>query len=78
MSFLLSLIKSNKLIDEQEKEVERAVINRGKYRFREQYRFLGVEECKWFKMSSEQCIRHLSKVQSTAVSDAHEPGTKVA
>ncbi len=66
------------LINEQEKEVERAVIKRGKYRFRKQYRFLEVEEGKWFTMSSEQRQRHLAKVQSAAVSDACEPGVEPA
>ena len=67
--------KVKQLIDEQEKEVERAVINRGKYQFREQYQFLEVEESKWFKMNSAQRVKHLSKVRTTMVSDACEPGT---
>lgn len=53
--------KVKELIEEQEREVEWAVINRGKYCFRQQYHFLEVEEGKWFTMSSEQRVKHLSK-----------------
>lgn len=42
------------IIDEQEREVERAVISRGKYVFREEFSNLKVSELKWFKMTKEQ------------------------
>ena len=32
------------LIEEQQRELERAVIRRGKYEFREEYKFLEVDE----------------------------------
>ena len=34
--------KLKELVQEQQREVERAVIGRGKYHFREQYRFLEI------------------------------------
>ena len=52
-------------IDEQERKVERAVIGRGKYRFRKQYTHLQVPESRWFKMT-DQRRAHLHKVGATA------------
>ena len=56
------------LADEQENEIERAVIGRGKYRFHEQYRHLEVKESEWFKMNSDQRQRHMKKAASTHLS----------
>lgn len=61
---------------EQYKEVERAIIDRGKYQFRPQYRFLQVAENKWFKMNTQQGTKHVSKVQSLAIEDEHELSTE--
>ncbi len=52
------------VIDEQEAEVERAVIRRGKFRFKEEYQYLEVEENEWFRMSMEERQRCLKKVHS--------------
>ena len=60
--------KLKEAIDEQEREVERAVIGRGKFRFKEEYKHLEVSESKWFKMNPEQRQVHLQKVAKTAVS----------
>jgi hypothetical protein len=49
------------LIDEQERELERAVIGRGKYRFRREFQHFQVEEV-WFRMSRDQREKHLKKV----------------
>lgn len=57
------------LVEEQDKEVERAVINRGKYRLRDQYHFLEVGESKWCTMTSAQHLHHLAKVRSTTVAE---------
>ena len=46
--------KLKELVDEQEREVERAVIGRGKYRFKNQYHHLTVGEKAWFKMNEKQ------------------------
>jgi len=42
------------LCDEQEREVERAILNRGKFHLGPQYRHLEVAESKWFAMSHDQ------------------------
>ena len=63
---LLHFVNHSKgVIDEQEAEVERAVIRRGKFRFKEEYQYLEVEESEWFRMSTEERQRHLKKVHST-------------
>ena len=65
--------KVKELIDEQGKEIERAVIDRGKYRLRSQYRYLQIEENRWFTMTAQQRSSHLQKVHSIVVSDVHKP-----
>ena len=59
--------KLKEVVDEQEKEVERAVIGRGKYRFKEEYQYLQVAEDKWFKMTPDQRQTHLKKVSAMHV-----------
>ena len=49
-------------------EVGRAVIGRGKYKFKEEYAHLEVEESKWFKMDKQQCEVYLQRVTSQSVS----------
>ena len=53
------------LIDEQEKEVERAVLKRGKYKFEDDYQNIEVPEAKWFRMTPQQRKKHLQKVATT-------------
>ena len=55
------------LVDEQEKELERAVCHRGKYRFRPAYQHLEVEEVHWFNMTPEMRRKHLQKVHGTTL-----------
>lgn len=62
------------LVDEQNREVERAIVNRGKWRLRSQYQFLEVPERVWFTMSVQQRQKHLSKVHSALVSDVQTSG----
>ena len=59
------LMQMKELIDEQEKEVERAVLKHGKYEFEDDYRHLEVPEAKWFRMTPQQRKRHLQKVATT-------------
>ena len=59
--------KFREAIDEQEREVERAVIGRGKLRFKEEYQHLQVAETWWFKMKPEQHQAHLRKVVTVSV-----------
>ena len=65
------------LVDEQEREIERAVIGRGKYQFVEEYKFLEVKEANWFKMTREQREKHMQKVTTVQVAFTGEiPGDK--
>ena len=57
------------LIHDQQCEVEKAVIGRGKFELRDQYRFLHVAETKWFSMSSSQRESHLKRFAATALCD---------
>ena len=60
-------MQMRELIDEQEKEVERAVLKRGKYEFEDDYQHLEVPEAKWIKMTAQQRKRHLQKVATTCL-----------
>ena len=42
------------VIDDQEREIEKAVICTGKYQFKSEYKHLEVPESKWYKMSPSQ------------------------
>ena len=59
--------KLKDVVDEQEREIERAVIGRGKYRFKMQYSHLMVPESKWFKMTESQRRAHLDKVATSEI-----------
>ena len=50
------------LINSQIKEIEKAVIGMGEYRFKPSYRCLELSSSKWFTMSSHQREKHLKKV----------------
>ena len=66
------------LIDEQERELERAIIGRGKYQIREEYNFLKMKEEDWFRMSREQREKHLHRFsQVKLVADATHLGVDV-
>ena len=62
------IAKLKELEDEQNREVEMAVIQHGKYSLRREYKFLEVTETKWFLMNREQRAKHLKKVGTTLVS----------
>ena len=64
--------KVEELVAEQQKEVERAIINRGKYQLQADYRYLQVPESEWFTMTSQQRVKHINKVQSVSVIDVEE------
>ena len=55
------------VVDEQYREVERAIIGRGKYRLKEQYSFLQVSEERWFKMNGKQRLDHVRRVSAAKV-----------
>lgn len=59
-SQLLEFIeKLKEVVDEQEREVEKAAIQRGKYRFQSQYKYLEVPESQWYKMTPQQRKKRL-------------------
>ena len=63
------------IIDEQDRELERAVIGRGKYEFVEEYKFLEIKEINWFKMTREQRKKHIQKVANVQIEfTAETPG----
>ena len=59
--------KMKGLIMEQKHEVERALINAGEYRLKEEYRYLAVDYSTWFKMNSDQRQRKISRFMKAAV-----------
>ena len=71
------LDKLKEVIDEQERELERAIIDRGKYKFCTDYQYLVKKQSDWFlKMSGVQRETHLKKVakanlQKKANSNSH-------
>ena len=65
------LDKLKETIDEQERELERAVIDGGKYQFCDDYRHLIKQQDEWFlKMSTSQRETHLKKVASTKLEES--------
>lgn len=49
----------NEIIDEQQRELERAVVGRGN-QFQDDYKHLEVSEKDWFRMTKQQ--KHLQKI----------------
>ena len=68
----LFIEKVKELVNEQRREVERAVIGRGKYRILEQYQSFIVPESQWFLMTPAQRKNHLSKFHTAAVKDPND------
>ena len=62
---LLFIQKKEGLASEQEKQLDMAVINRGKFRLRKQYQGLQSLEDKWFCMSTSAQEIHLRKFHCT-------------
>ena len=55
--------KLQEVIEEQDNEVERAVIGRGKYELCSEYKRLECDEQQWFlRMSVDECNAHLHMV----------------
>lgn len=67
------IAKLQKLCNEQESEVERAILHRGKYPLRPQYQHFEIAESKWFAMSHDQRMKHLKKVNAAPVSSILNP-----
>ena len=60
--------KVKELVHEQQRELEKAVIGRGKYQLKEEYRHLEINESRLFLMSQDQRKAHLGKLQSVSLS----------
>ena len=59
--------KMKNLVQQQQREVEKAIIGYGENKLRPQFSFLAVREEKWFRMSQEQRLRCLQKFNSCKV-----------
>ena len=63
------LQRYRELVNDQEREVELAVTNRGNYELRSQYKSWHIPETKWFTMSTTQRKQHLMKFSQASLSD---------
>ena len=63
------LEKFKELLLEQEQEVKKAILGRGKYELRSQYQSWHVSEAKWFSMTTVQRQQHLQKFSAASVED---------
>ena len=54
-------------MDDLQNEMEKAIIGCGQYRLKPLYKFLCVPEETWFKMNTEQRLRHIKKFNSCQV-----------
>lgn len=64
---LLFVKKIEELAQEQMREIERAIINQGKFKLREMYQFMAVREENWFRMSQDAQKAYLKKFHSLSV-----------
>ena len=68
------LQKLKSLVQEQEHEVEKSVIDRGKFELRSQYLSFRVPETKWFAMTTSQKEQHLKKFAEASLFDVPQGG----
>ena len=59
---------SLQFIKDQQHEEELALLNRGQYKFKEQYSYLALGE-KWFQLNKSQKEAHLKKIKTTKLTD---------
>lgn len=64
--------KMKKVVEQQQREVEKAVIKCGKYRLRTEYSFLSLPEDKWFRMTEAQRVQHLKKFNMCLVRESRQ------
>ena len=65
---LIFVTRLNEFVNEQTEEIEKAVINQGKYKLKKEYGYLHIQESKWFKMSQNQRETHVKKLHTTVIS----------
>ena len=63
-------------MEEQENEIEEAVIAVGEYPFDDEYTPLQVSLSKWLSMSQAQRKKHLERIKTLTLQEAKEFGTK--
>ena len=64
----LFMDKIHQLVEEQQRECEKAVIGCGKYVMLDQYQYLQISEREWFTMTKEKRLQWLMKYNDTSVS----------
>ena len=72
--------KVKEIVNQQQREVEKALIGYGEYRLRPQYSSLSVTEEKWFKLSQEQrqqCIAKFNKATVEQIANTKEVSSAV-
>ncbi len=62
--------KVKKIVQQQQIEMEKALIGYGEYQLRPQFSFLSVNEEKWFRMSQEQRLLYIKKFNCCTVRSA--------
>ena len=63
------LEKYKELVCEQEQEVNKALLGRGKYELHNQYQSWHIPESKWFSMTTSQREQHIQKFSVASVMD---------
>ena len=59
--------KVKKAVENHQHEIEKAIIGIGQYRIRQQYSFLVCSEDTWFRMTSDQRLVYIKKLNSCSV-----------
>jgi hypothetical protein len=57
--------------------VEKAVIGRGKYELRDQYKGWLISETKWFSMTKNQREKYLTKFSNASLSDTYDDANSI-
>ncbi len=63
--------KAKKIVEQQQREMEKAIVGYGEYRLQPQYSFLAVSEEKWFRMSQER-LRWVRKFNAVRTSSEYD------
>ena len=66
--------KMKKAVDQQQREVGKAIIGCGKYRVHTEYNFLSIPEEKWFRMTQLQRLQMLKKFNTCTVRSGGQTG----
>ena len=67
---------AKELVDDQESEIEKAVIGIGEYRFDDEYAHLEIPLAKWSSMSQNQRKKHLERIRNRTFQGAKEQHKK--